>query len=288
MAQTVGRSPVTVGYRIRQGNYVGFVGMPYVSSLTPFGRVRIVYDDGTEDDRYFDPSASTVAGTTILITTSIARKDGYVVDGAFGLVSGAVNTGYGQLVILSDPSSSGVGVIAVIGKGALGLNRWIAVGQFESNDFGATWVFQGTVLEDATAGTHISSLTVTPGAGNEMQLLYFDILAGAGAANITGVFIRDAVGGNIIARLVNGLSLASGQFISGPSTGAAVANNVLNVVSPIKISGAMAFILQISTATVSLTHTFAVACRIKGALPTATLADSVGVPTLTTNTSSVF
>jgi hypothetical protein len=46
--------------------------------------------------------------------------------------------------------------------------------------------------------------------------------------------------------------------------------------------------LQVSTAAVSVTQTFAVACRIKGAVPTATLADTVGTPTLTTNTDQVF
>jgi hypothetical protein len=50
----------------------------------------------------------------------------------------------------------------------------------------------------------------------------------------------------------------------------------------------MRFIISVSTATVSLTHTFAVVCRIKGAVPTATLADSVGTPVLTTNTNKVF
>src|SRR5438128_3591664 len=100
---------------------------------------------------------------------------------------------------------------------------------------GATWAFQGTVTEDATAGTHISSLTVTPGAGNEMQLLYYRFIAGAGAANLFTVLFDD--GTNQIGVLVDGLSLASGVAVSGPFTGAAAATNVLNITSPMICSG---------------------------------------------------
>src|SRR5213593_2232195 len=113
---------------------------------------------------------------------------------------------------------------------------------------GATWVFQGTVLEDATVGTHLSSLTVTPGAGNEMILLYGKFIAGNGAANLTQCFIDD--GANLITSLIQSdLSLAANQAISFPFTGAQVANGPMNVVSPILVSGTMRFIIRTSTAT---------------------------------------
>lgn len=152
---------------------------------------------------------------------------------------------------------------------------------------GATWVFQGTVAEDATAGTHVSSLTITPGAGNEFTLLYARFKAGAGAANLFSVIIDD--GTNTLADLVQpNFSLSSSQVVSLPFTGVVAGQKEMNVVSPIIISGAMRLIMSVSTATISLTHTFAVVCRIKGAMPTATLADTVGTPTLTTNTNAVF
>src|SRR2546426_145715 len=83
---------------------------------------------------------------------------------------------------------------------------------------GMTWVFQGTVLEDATGGTHVTSLTVTPGAGNEFLILYGGISAGAGAANL--VFVKITDGTNLLARFANGTSLASGEQWWFPSTGA--------------------------------------------------------------------
>lgn len=155
---------------------------------------------------------------------------------------------------------------------------------------GATWVFQGTVLEDATAGTHLSSLTVTPGAGNELDIRAFHITGGA-ATSVTQAFIDD--GTNILVRLINtgGLSLTSGQTCTWPNADglAAAAGNVHWLPSGAAIlSGTMRLVLQMSTATVSVTQTFAVVARIKGAVPTATLADTVGVPTLTTNTNRVF
>lgn len=153
---------------------------------------------------------------------------------------------------------------------------------------GYPYVIQATVQEDGTVGTHICTLTVTPGAGNEMQLLYGSITAGAGAANIVSIQILDASAGNEIATLVAALSLASGAKFSFPFTGTQATGSQLNVVSPILVSGTMALKMTLSTATVSLAHTFAVVLRVRADAPTATLADTVGAPTLTFNTNKFF
>jgi hypothetical protein len=151
---------------------------------------------------------------------------------------------------------------------------------------GATWVFQGTVAEDATAGTHVCTLTVSPGAGNEMEVLYCRILAGAGAANLTNIKIND--GTNVLSQLiVNNLSLASGEQVNWPTT-VNTTQSSYNSYAKACVSGTMNFVLSVSTATVSLVHTFAVVCRIKGAKPTATLNDTIGTSTNTVNTNQVF
>lgn len=156
--------------------------------------------------------------------------------------------------------------------------------------FQLTFVAQGTVAEDATAGTHLCSLTVSPGAGNEMQLLYGKFVAGAGAANLCNIVIRDAVGGNTLTSLIpDGLSLASGAAVSFPGTGAIAAGQNAGAASPFIVSGLMAFVMTVSTATVSLTHTFSACFRIRDVPPTTVaLADTVGTPTLTLNTNRVF
>jgi hypothetical protein len=154
---------------------------------------------------------------------------------------------------------------------------------------GVTWVFQGTVLEDGTAGTHVTSLTITPGQGSSIQLLYGSFIAGAGAANLVTIGVDD--GTNLITQLTNGLSLASGEFLMFPSSSATgVTKQMLSAsLSPMYLTGTMRFFMRCSTATTGLTQTFACAWLLRGtSKPTATLADSVGVPTLTTNTNAVF
>ena len=60
------------------------------------------------------------------------------------------------------------------------------------------------------------------------------------------------------------------------------------LVSPVVISGTMRLILKVTTTAVSVTQTFAAVLRVFGDSPTFTLADTVGTPTLTTNTSGFF
>ena len=156
---------------------------------------------------------------------------------------------------------------------------------------GQTWVFQGTVAEDATAGTHVCSLTVTPGAGNEFQVLYGLIIGGATAtAQLYSIFIDD--GTNVISYIQNAFSSTnSGATIGvGDNTLSASANltDELGLPSNPIVSGTMRLRMQVQTVAVSVTSTFAVACRIKGTVPTATLADPIGTPVLTTNTNRVF
>src|SRR5439155_21380946 len=117
-----------------------------------------------------------------LAITKQAAKDGWVLDGftGFGLAgtSRAV-AGYGQLLILADVNASRT--IAEIGSGFFGAFMGVKPGFFLSNDFQATWVGQFTIQEDATAGTHVCTLTVSPGAGNELELIAGEIQVGATA-----------------------------------------------------------------------------------------------------------
>jgi len=164
---------------------------------------------------------------------------------------------------------------------------------------GKTYVFQGTVLEDATAGTHICTLTVSPGAGNEFEFITGSIIVGNTAtAQAPSISLTD--GTNNLVDLLNPVrntsTVALTMFIwplggGVPLTATYNAATALANVQPglgIKVSGTMQLILRVSTTAVSVTQTFACVCRVLGGLPTATLADSVGVPTLTTNTNRFF
>lgn len=157
---------------------------------------------------------------------------------------------------------------------------------------GALWVFQGTVGEDATAGTHVCTLTVTPGAGNEMQVLYGYLTVGATAtAQVVTARIDDGTNDVGFPGPIAFSGTTSGAVYSFPMslTPSATTNNPFMAANPsILVSGTMRLRLMVSTAAVSVTQTFAVVCRIKGAMPTATLNDTIGTSTNTVNTNRVF
>ena len=154
---------------------------------------------------------------------------------------------------------------------------------------GMTWVFQGTVAEDATAGTHVCTLTVTPGAGNEMLLEYGKITNGNTATQqIMSVTIND--GANALATILNRSDTGALIERSFPTLTNTTSNANQEATGDyhFPISGTMALVLKVSTAAVSVTQTFAVVCRIYGNLPTATLNDTIGTSTNTINTNEVF
>ena len=154
---------------------------------------------------------------------------------------------------------------------------------------GRTYVFQGTVLEDATAGTHVTSLTVVPGAGNEMQVLYGRLVNGNTAtAQTMQAYVTD--GTNIVSLFINQQdtsALISRSFPMLINSTTNVSNSAVGVY-PFVVSGTQTLYLSLSTTAVSVTQTFAVVLRVWGDSPTFTLADTVGTPTLTTNTSGFF
>lgn len=156
---------------------------------------------------------------------------------------------------------------------------------------GATYVFQGTITEDATAGTHVCTLTMSPGAGNEMQVSYGEVIVGATATSqVVLVSIDD--GTNELTEIINPAAITtSGVRVVFGATGTAISGNqgISSAVPlPFIVSGTMQLILKVTTAAVSVTQTFAVVCRIKGTVPTATLNDTIGTSTNTVNTNRVF
>src|SRR5438105_355678 len=129
-----------------------------------------------------------------------------------------------------------------------------------------------------------------------MQILYGQIQVGNTAtAQTATVLIND--GTNTIVQFVNPEGASNTQALEvyafpafQSATSALTGTNIdfSGTMPFFLVSGTMQLILKVSTAAISITHTYSIACRLKGTLPTATLADSVGTPTLTTNTNRVF
>ena len=288
------------GFRIRKGDVIGVSLAIMASSLSPAtieGVFRIEYDDGTNDQLSTNPLSVTTISDQTNFTPS-AVKDGTVVSGyLFGSVNVADIPGNIYAKIFIAAGTDGSKYRQIIGQGYTTGGPDCIVGNFQAQDFTATWVFQGTVAEDATGGTHVCTLTVTPGVGNALQVMGGLITVGATATAQTATANIDD-GTNVLQNLLNasGVSLAAtGQVYSFPAgpISDAVEVTVNDAVSqsfvPVIVSGTMRIILKVQTAAVSVTQTFALVCRLKGSdLPTATLADTVGAPTLTINTNAIF
>jgi len=162
---------------------------------------------------------------------------------------------------------------------------------------GATYVFRGSIAEDATGGTHVCSATFIPGIGSEMLIQYGRIQVGNTATTQTVLgSITDSL--VTVAEVVNpqGIGGTTASLVytfpqAGDQTVAALVADV-DFVGPAAnwfVSGLMSFVLQVTTAAVSVTQTFGLVARIKGpALPTVVLLDTVGTSVNTTSTNRVF
>jgi len=292
--------PGAPAYRIRKGQWI-LLDIGALKSGGTIGGVFFVdYDDGTSDRIDVAPvSISLGENDALSLPNGKATKDGWVTAGyVISTASAIVGAVYVQAYIME--GSGNVDVNSIRQKICEGYtSEEIDLGQFDRLDYRATYVFQGTVAEDATAGTHVCTATITPGAGNSLEVVAGQITVGA-TATAQGAFVKVDDGTNTLYHLLNGeesTATVSGLVAHFPTTSesnigetALAASSFLHAV-PNRgfVSGSMRLILTVTTAAVSVTQTFAVVCRVRGlGLPTATLADSVGAPTLTTNTNTVF
>lgn len=291
--------PLTGGviYRIWPGDFIALSVTSLQSTQSVAGIARVEYDDGSHDELTL-PVTSCPIGVTPIISNKRAVKAGWVVEIFAYLTSGDTEDGscFAQAFIQYGETISLANVRMQLAQGYLRNLRSLQLGVNDSLDYRATWVFQGTVAEDATGGTHVCTLAITPGAGNELELNIGQIIVGATATSQTAqAFVDDGAGHNLVwifnGNAVGGTTTGLVYPLPGPGQETiAQAGGITSAgYSPVKISGTMRLVLQVSTAAVSVTQTFTAVCRLKGdALPTATLADSVGTPVLTTNVNRVF
>lgn len=261
------------------------------SPITVEGRARLIYDDGSTDVIHFYPKAfagvSSGSAATGLQGDKPATQGGYVVSWLAQTDSPAVNPAncvWGLGVVQSQVG--GQISWAVVASGPIiGNANLLAIGEIVpiTPDLWPIWVFQGTILEDGTAGTHVCTLTITPGAGGVFDLLYCQLISEGLAAQAFSGKIMDG-SGNTLTNLFSNTSQGTNNVPGAISGASGASAGVL-----FRVSGAMQLVLNATTSTVSDTQTFGVVLRFHPAyLPTATLADSVGSPTLTVNTQAVF
>lgn len=291
--------PPTAGraFRVNQGDTLAIVVTSGIAA-TVGGTSRVVYDDGGFDLISFPPT-SVSAGNQAIPGNLQVKKDGWIISyNAYVVGTQPPECSlFGQLVIASSGLTSNSEVYSVVASGYIGENNSAPViGQQVSLGYDTTFVVQGTVAEDATVGTHVTTLTVSPQNGHSLQVIQGQITVGATAtAQTASCFVTDGSGDTLGQILnANGTSgTTAGLVYSFPSTGntAAIFNTgIQNLGGGLPyLSGGMSVVLQVSTAAVSVTQTFALVVRLRGpTLPSVAFADNTGTPTITTNVAKVI
>lgn len=279
-----------VAFRVILGDWVGVSVANTggtIANATVVGYYRVIYDDGTDD--LFTMVPASITGTIIhLAPTRGATQSGWIVSlNVFPSVPSGSYAPRGSLfaqagIYSGTPGDFGQLQNGSFATGFIGAYDSLILGQAQREEDYAVWVFQGTVAEDATVGTHTCTLTVSPNGANQLEVLYGMIIAQGLAGLVQNAYITD--GTNIIAYLFQATAAGTYIFPSALAASAGIAAG-----AKIRLSGSMQLILTAQTSTVSDTQTFSLACRIFGSgLPTATLADNTGTPTITVNTNKVL
>ncbi len=151
---------------------------------------------------------------------------------------------------------------------------------------GATYVFQGTVVNNG-AISDVSAI-FTPPPGSEMELHWASISHNDATASTIQVLIRDD-GDNTLIIMASVASVTQNSIIQVPGVGTTpgTAGNFPQFTRPIMISGGMDLILSALTIDDGEGITVSLVARIIGAVPTLTTVGG-GAETVTTNTSKVF
>ncbi len=147
------------------------------------------------------------------------------------------------------------------------------LGFFEHEDFSHTWVYQANVTNDGSnSGNH--DYVVTPGAGNEMEILYGGITNDDTSARTTEVRIRDD-DDNILVKLIKVASTGVGETRPFPALGASGADDSVASGSRLIVTGAMNVLARVSAVAISQDSMFTIVCRIKGGIPTVVITSPV-------------
>ena len=150
---------------------------------------------------------------------------------------------------------------------------------------GRTWVYHADILNDETnSGTH--SYEVSPGRGNELEVLYGRLLNLDSTARTVNANVDDDAGNQIGHMIPTNFSLTQAQRIGFPVIDEANSNAAVNS-NRWFLSGAMTLQVEIASIAVSQDTVFSISCRIRGGLPTVTLTSPTGA-TETVNRNQVY
>lgn len=144
---------------------------------------------------------------------------------------------------------------------------------------GALWVLQGTIANAGTAGS--ATVTISPGQGNELEVLYGKMQHDDASSRAVTVIARDD-DDNEIARFFSNSFANSQQNLPQEGT-----TGVETAPTRRIVAGTMDIQMQVASLGANQTFTFSLCCRIRGGPPSVALTSAAGA-TETTNKNQVF
>lgn len=153
---------------------------------------------------------------------------------------------------------------------------------------GATWVYQSDIANGA-GGAGVQSVTVVPGAGNELEFLYGSIVNAAGANEEFEAKITDD-DDNFIVTIAKDKVVADTNamnYPAAPGGGNSGDDPFGSAAGRYIVSGTMKLVFITTSISASQNCQFAMTCRVRGGAPTAT-ESGASTPVITINKEQVF
>src|SRR5438093_3436945 len=165
--------PIVLGDKADTSQFVfrkgeSFTAVVYSNTAgTIRGNVRVVYDDGTEDDFKFNETSSGSARAGVILTCAphVTARPGIVVSMFLG-VSGAITQRgmcFAQVWMTNDPQSSGA--ISLLAQGYIYIGSPLMLGVYvEPGPAEGSGQLRQLITADPAAGAEIADQSVPSGA----------------------------------------------------------------------------------------------------------------------------
>src|SRR5437867_539946 len=227
MSVVLGDKNDTSQFVFRKGE--SFTAVVYSNTAgTIRGNVRVVYDDGTEDDFKFNETSSGSARAGVILTCAphVTARPGIVVSMFLG-VSGAINQRgmcFAQVWMTNDPQSSGA--ISLLAQGYIYIGSPLLLGVYvEPGPAGGPGNIRAILTANPAAAAEVVGTAVPSGAIWLLRMFTVQLVQGltqtplptlrlTGVAGVSGQvpITGTAIGASSTAQLTWGLGLVQTSF----------------------------------------------------------------------------
>lgn len=141
------------------------------------------------------------------------------------------------------------------------------MGENEGYWEGATWVYHSRIANEVGQGASDITWLVIPGAGNEFEMLYFDLHNADTATRVATSVIETDTAGERVATFQTGINVTADGHFAGPF---ADTDNATSAGVRFIVSGTMRLLFTLAAVADGQDAVLGLACRIRGGLPTVT------------------